>query len=308
MDSPITGGIDAMDIDYKRNVKDFYDFGDVLGQGSFSVVMKARNKKTGEAFAVKCLKKSKIRDLKRVKEREIAIMRKVKNSLIVSLLDVFEDDVHIYLILELVTGGELFQKIIESGHFSEEKATKIAKQVLEAINYLHSHDIVHRDLKPENLLCVGDDASVIRVADFGFARVLQDDQQTQTQCGSIHYTAPEIISGDSYGKACDMWSIGVIIYALLTGCFPFDDDDPQKMLDRIDKARYIWPKEPQISASAQHLVQHLLVRDPSKRYTAEQALSHPWIQSKDVSTLKFHTSYVNLLDAMNKKNKQMRTS
>jgi len=273
-----------------------YEIGKQLGKGSFSVVYEGKNKLTGKLYAIKQLQKQKISDLTKVKNREVAIMMQVKHPSIVTLEEVYEDNTSLYLIMQLVPGGELFDKILAAGHFTESLASSIIKQVILGIQYLHSQNIIHRDLKPENLLCLDNTMNTILIADFGFARAIQDNQQVITQCGSLHYTAPEILQGQPYGPSVDMWSIGVILYVLLTGCFPWDESsgDVRNVVNQITNVLYSFPSDIPISTEAKDLILHLIVKDPNGRLTPEQALAHPWVQGKNVSRIELSRSFVYL--------------
>lgn len=280
-----------------RNIRDFFDTGKELGQGAFSIVREGKNKKTGETVAIKCIAKKHIKV--HLLEREIEIMKRMQHPNVLHLKDVFEDTDTIFLVLDLVRGGELFAKIIDKGNYSEEDTRKIIRQVLEAVAYLHEQGVAHRDLKPENLLCGEADQELhIRVADFGLSRMFGEDEAMETQCGSLEYTAPEVLSGAGYGKSCDLWSIGVIAFVLLTGCFPFftDDSDVGKLYKKIQDVDYNWKDAPKgLSAAAKHFISHLLVRDPTKRLSTKQALEHPWIQGA-AHTMPLSQSFTNLLE------------
>eukprot|EP01119_Soliformovum_irregulare_P005500 TRINITY_DN17257_c0_g1_i1.p1 TRINITY_DN17257_c0_g1~~TRINITY_DN17257_c0_g1_i1.p1 ORF type:complete len:311 (+),score=54.57 TRINITY_DN17257_c0_g1_i1:47-934(+) len=283
-----------------RKVTDFFDFKEPLGKGSYATVFRAVNKITGESVAIKQMIKKSMNDVNKVKAREIAVMKKIQHPNAVKLFDVFEDERNIYLILELIEGGELFEKIIDAGHFDETLASTIIRRCLEVVAYLHAHGIVHRDLKPENLLCKGDNPANVVVADFGFAKIFDvedKDGQLVTQCGSLHYTAPEVLTSRSlrYGPKCDVWSMGVIGFVLLTGCFPFDSESTSQLYEYIRNGRFRWPAEIPISSAVKHLINHMILPDVDARYSAQQALEHPWVQGKDISTVKLSPSLANLL-------------
>lgn len=260
------------------NIEDLYVMGSELGRGSFSTVRKALNKSTGIDYAVKCIQKKHIKLT--LLEREIKIMKSLKHEHILPLIEVFEDTDMIYLVLELVTGGELFDKIVDKGNYNEADASNIVKQILEAVGYLHTQGVVHRDLKPENLLCSGEGEKIhIYVADFGLSRAFQEDQQLVTYCGSPEYVAPEVLACVPYEKAVDLWSIGVITYILLTGFLPFFDKITKTLFQKIQNVEYNWDDCPEVSPAAKHFIQHLLVKDPKKRMTCDTALQHPWIKN-----------------------------
>lgn len=264
-------------------VTDFYELGDELGRGAFSVVKRGKHKATGTMYAVKIIQKKFVR--LEVLEREITIMQKVSHPHVLSLKEVYEDATTVTLVLDLVTGGELFEKVLQKGHFSEQDSALIVTQILEALVYLHNKGVAHRDLKPENLLCASEHNMYIYVADFGLSRLVNEDefQQMSTQCGSLEYCAPEILSGEPYDKSVDMWSLGVITYILLTGFFPFYDPkrDPAVLFRKIQNVSYDWEDCPEVSNVGKDFVAKLLVLNPKQRLTAEEALNHPWVSKKD---------------------------
>jgi calcium/calmodulin-dependent protein kinase I len=169
------------------DISEKYILGEEIGRGSFSTVKKGKNKQTGKEFAIKCIQKKFIK--LHLLEREIKIMKQLKHPHILPLVEVYENKENIYLVLELVTGGELFDKIVEKGNYNEKEASQIIKQILSAVEYLHSQGVVHRDLKPENLLCseTKDQNLHIYVADFGLSRVFKDMEHMNTYCGSPEY-------------------------------------------------------------------------------------------------------------------------
>lgn len=278
----------------KVEISEFYILGEEIGRGSFSKVRKAKHKETGKDYAIKCIEKKFIK--MHLLEREIGIMKKLKHKHILPLIEVFENKDSIFLVLELVTGGELFDKIVEKGNYSEKDASLIVTQILGAVQYLHSQGVVHRDLKPENLLCNNNDGNIhIYVADFGLSRVFDDREQLNTYCGSPEYVAPEVLACVPYEKAVDLWSVGVITYILLTGFLPFYDKNHATLFKKIQNVDYNWDDCPEVSPPAKHFIQHLLVKDPKKRYTAEDALAHPWVTGENSTKLRSRPSYQNLL-------------
>jgi len=260
---------------------DDYEIGETLGTGNFSIVKLAIEKKTGEKFAIKIIDKA-IEDIERVRT-EVEILKKVKHENIISLQGFFESDKKIFLVMELVTGGELFEKIIEIGAYSERVAAEMTAQILRAVKYLHDLNIAHRDLKPTNLLLKSSDSHIIKIADFGLSKIVGENTLMQTACGTPIYVAPEVLKGDGYDKEVDMWGVGVIMYIMLCGFPPFFDDgsNMSELFDQIMTGQYDFP-EPywtDISDEAKDLIEHLLVVDPMKRYTAEETLEHPWLKS-----------------------------
>jgi len=275
-------------------IEDRYELAEEIGKGGFSVVYKATKIKTKEEFAVKCIKKKMVEgdDIKLLR-REIQIMKKLSHTNILKLYEVYEDDESFYLVMELVKGKELFDKIVERGMYSEKDAAHIIAQVVSAVEYLHENGIAHRDLKPENLLSAGDeDEEIVKIADFGFSKNFgEDGEKLMTSCGSPGYVAPEILTAESYDKSVDMWSVGVIIYILLSGYPPFYADSAPALFKKIMDVKYdfddsVWDD---ISDSAKDLIRNLLVKDPAKRFTAKQCLQHPWVSgsaAKSKATLK----------------------
>jgi len=266
-------------------LEDFYDVGKEIGRGAFSIVREGVNKTTGKKVAIKSIRTRFIKN--KLLIREIDIMKKVGNHTnILKLFEVFETKNFLYLVLELVTGGELFDQIVARGEYSEKDASNIVRQIISAVAHLHANGIAHRDLKPQNLLCAGADGDDIRMADFGLSKMFDQGEYLVTCCGSPEYVAPEVLECKPYDKACDLWSVGVITYVLLTGCFPFWDKNNAVLYEKIRKVEYGWPSGSQVSAEAKDLIRHLIEKNPEKRYTAEQALQHPWVTGQGVSSSK----------------------
>ncbi|XP_014675099.1 PREDICTED: calcium/calmodulin-dependent protein kinase type 1-like [Priapulus caudatus] len=181
--------------------------------------------------------------------------------------------------MELVTGGELFDRIVEKGNYTEKDASDLIRQVLEAVDYMHIQGVVHRDLKPENLLYFSaDEDSKIMISDFGLSK-MEDSGIMATACGTPGYVAPEVLAQKPYGKAVDVWSIGVIAYILLCGYPPFYDEDDANLFAQILRGEYEFdaPYWDEISESAKDFIRHLMCLDTAIRYTCKQAIQHPWI-------------------------------
>jgi len=212
-------------------------------------------------------------------QTEVEILSQIDHPNIVKLHEIYDEKNRFSMVMELMTGGELFDRIVEKEHYSEKEAADTIRPVVDAIRYCHSMGIAHRDLKPENLLyATPDPNSIIKITDFGLAKVINNDLMT-TACGTPGYVAPEILTGKGYDIAVDYWSIGVIIYVMLCGFPPFSEDSNEKLFEMIKTGNYEFPS-PQwdpISDYAKDLVKKLLVVDPSKRLSAEGILKHPWI-------------------------------
>lgn len=262
-------------------IEDFYDIGDKLGSGHFAVVKVAHHKATKKDFAVKIIDKRKlVGNQKSSVMQEVAILEQLDHPNIIKLKEIFETPRRLNLVMELVTGGELFDRIVEKGSYSEKDAALLVRDIASACMYLHSKKIVHRDLKPENLLyeSKAPDAK-IKLADFGLSTLVAEEDMLKTACGTPGYVAPEVLSNKGYGAAVDIWSVGVILYILLCGFPPFYEENTAKLFDQIMNARYDFPSPywDDISEQAKDLIKHLLVVDPNQRFTAKQLIEHPWI-------------------------------
>ncbi|XP_029987554.1 calcium/calmodulin-dependent protein kinase type IV [Sphaeramia orbicularis] len=262
-------------------VEEFYTLSSELGRGATSIVYRCEEKQTQKPYAIKVLKKT---IDKKIVRTEIGVLLRLSHPNIIQLKEIFETDTDIALVLELVTGGELFDRIVERGYYSERDAAHVIKQILEAVAYLHENGVVHRDLKPENLLYA--DLSLdapLKIADFGLSKIIDDQVTMKTVCGTPGYCAPEILRGNAYGPEVDMWSVGVILYILLCGFEPFfDPRGDQYMYSRILNCDYefVSPWWDEVSLNAKDLVSKLIVLDPHKRLSVREALQHPWVLGK----------------------------
>ncbi|XP_063782952.1 calcium/calmodulin-dependent protein kinase type 1D isoform X2 [Pseudophryne corroboree] len=276
-----------------EDIKKIFEFREVLGSGAFSEVVLAEEKITGKLFAVKCIPKKALKGKESSIENEITVLKKIKHENIVALEDIYESPSHLYLVMQLVSGGELFDRIVEKGFYTEKDASALIRQVLDAVFYLHRLGIVHRDLKPENLLYFSQEGeSKIMISDFGLSKMEGKGDVMSTACGTPGYVAPEVLAQKPYSKAVDCWSIGVIAYILLCGYPPFYDENDSKLFEQILKADYEFdsPYWDDISDSAKDFISHLMEKDPSKRYTCEQALRHPWIAGDTALCKNIHES------------------
>lgn len=211
-------------------------------------------------------------------EREIVVMKLIQHPNIIQLYDVWETSTELYMVLEYVENGELFDHLCSRGRLSTIEALGFFQQIIAAIDYCHRFNIAHRDLKPENLLL--DKDMNIKVADFGMAGWQQADSLMQTACGSPHYAAPELIKGEAYNSsASDVWSCGIILYALLAGRLPFDDDDLGNLLEKVKLGYFEIPTA--IDPLAQNLIRQMLDSEPSTRITIPEIQQHPFFTSKE---------------------------
>jgi len=259
-----------------------YDIGKVLGRGAFSVVYEAKKKDANDNFAVKVIRKDAVRmDQQRRLDLEVQILKSMHHPNIIPLYDIIETKSYLYLVMELVEGGELFERIVARGYYTEKEASKLIKNVLNAIAYLHQNMIAHRDLKPENLLLKQGDDTHVMISDFGLSKVLGDSSMAFTACGTPYYVAPEVLTGGGYGKEVDLWSIGVITYFLLAGFPPFMGESLRDIVEQIIVANYEFPAPyfDAVSATGKDFIRKLLVVDKNARLNVRQALAHPWIEN-----------------------------
>ncbi|XP_032926766.1 death-associated protein kinase 2 isoform X1 [Catharus ustulatus] len=276
----------------QQKVEDVYEIGEELGSGQFAIVKKCREKSTGLEYAAKFIKKRQSRASRRGVsrdeiEREVSILQQVLHSNIVQLHDIYENKTDVVLILELVSGGELFDFLAQKESLSEEEATRFIKQILDGVNYLHSKKIAHFDLKPENIMLLDKNIPIphIKLIDFGLAHKIEDGVEFKNIFGTPEFVAPEIVNYEPLGLAADMWSIGVITYILLSGASPFLGETKQETLANITAVNYDFDEEffSNTSDLAKDFIRKLLVKDTRKRLTIQEALSHPWITLKDES-------------------------
>lgn len=258
-----------------------------LGEGSYGKVSMGVDRNTGAIRAIKNIDRSKISDEKRF-EDEVNIQQQLDHPNIVKLYEVFKDAKRVYLVMELCTGGELFDRIVEEaekhnneGAFDERGAATYMQQILGAMHYLHSHHYVHRDIKPENFLLQNKTPEAeIKVIDFGLAKAFEPGagQVMRTKAGTPYYVAPQVLQG-SYDEKCDIWSCGVIAYILLCGYPPFFGENDDQILRRVKRAEYEFasPDWDGISANAKDFIRQMLTYDPTKRPSAERMLDHTWL-------------------------------
>lgn len=261
-----------------------YELGRSLGEGTFGKVKYAIDTETNEAVAIKILDKEKIQkqNMGNQIKKEISIMKMVKHKNIVHMVEVLASKTKIFIVLELVTGGELFDKIVQVGKLSEEQARFYFRQLIEGVEYCHKLGICHRDLKPENLLL--DEHGNLKISDFGLSSLYVGDADGEgttrtellhTTCGTPNYVAPEVLSDQGYdGKKADVWSCGVILYVLLAGFLPFDESTIVALFAKIQHADFTYPSW--FSPEVRSLIDQMLVADPHARISIANIRNHPW--------------------------------
>lgn len=252
-----------------------YVLGKTLGEGTFGKVKLGVHIFTGEKVAVKILEKDKILEVSDVERvaREIHILKMIRHPNIIQLYEIIETGKQLYLIMEYASGGELFEYIVDKGKVKEPEAARFFHQIINGVNYLHHLNIVHRDLKPENLLL--DHNKTMKIVDFGLSNTYQPGEKLKTACGSPCYAAPEMIAGKKYhGSNVDIWSCGVILFALICGYLPFEDPNTAKLYKKILSGDFSIPRY--VSSDARDLMKCILSTEPERRYKAEDIRQHPW--------------------------------
>ncbi|XP_022637855.1 CBL-interacting serine/threonine-protein kinase 8 isoform X2 [Vigna radiata var. radiata] len=273
-----------------------YEIGRTVGEGTFAKVKFAQNTETGESVAMKVLDRSTIIKHKMVDQikREISIMKLVRHPYVVRLYEVLASRTKIYIILEFITGGELFDKIVSHGRLSEADCRRYFQQLIDGVDYCHSKGVYHRDLKPENLLL--DSQGIIKISDFGLSAFPEQGvSMLRTTCGTPNYVAPEVLSHKGYnGAPADVWSCGVILYVLLAGYLPFDELDLTTLYSKIEKAQFSCPTW--FPVGAKSLLHRILDPNPENRITIQQIRNDEWFQKEYVPVSLLEYEDVNLDD------------
>ena len=272
---------------YSRRIEDDYVIGDLLGCGQSGRVHLCVHKVSRERFAVKVIDTKRFALTPGLTADEIKSEARILSSLdhprIIKIFDTYESEGVLFIVMELVLGGDLFERVSGKGRYSEEAARLVMRGVLSAVSYLHGRDIVHRDLKPENILLVSKTSDTeVKITDFGLAKKA-NQEGLKTFCGTPQYFAPEVLrrrntvfGAGRYGSAADMWSVGVTLYILLSGTYPFSEVN---LYSQLSQAEYSFkgPEWKGVSEEAKHLVARLMELRPERRLSAEAALKHPWI-------------------------------
>ena len=259
----------------------FYTFKSVIGHGQFGTVREAvmKQKDNGLPVAIKSIPKSKIKNEVHMLKRELDILRMVDHPNLIKLYETYEDEKYLHLVMELCTGGDLFENFLRSGTLSEERVATYMRKLLIAVNHLHSLSICHRDLKPENFLfqSLAPEAE-LKVIDFGMSNCFPADlSELNTMVGTPYYLAPEVLTG-RYGKECDIWSLGVVMFLLLSGRQPFQGSDLKEIFARVISGDYNYKgaEWSGISIQAKDLISRMIKVKTYQRITIEEALRHPW--------------------------------
>ena len=268
--------------------KDFSIQDEVVGQGAFATVKKAAERKTGKTFAVKIINKRKAMGNMAGVTGELEVLKKMNHERIVQLKAFYEDDTNYYMVMEFVSGGDLMDFVAAHGPVGEDAGREITRQILDAVQYIHKMGISHRDLKPDNILIEQDDPVLVKITDFGLAKIQSAELAMSTFCGTLAYVAPEVIGGkvnndkerQKYSSLVDMWSLGCLVYVILTGHLPFSGSTQAEFYEKIRQGSYHDAplKEYRISDQARDFIDGLLQVDPQNRMTATEALRHPWIK------------------------------
>jgi len=279
-----------------------YCLGKILGRGTYSTVREATDMFTGIKVAVKVIKpeKNKIREA----EREIAVLRKVQHENVIRLHDVYYKDrsgkecslrgkptsylrnsLAIYIVLQVATGGELFEYIVAKEKLNEEEAKYFFKQILKGLDYAHMFQIAHRDLKLENILL--DSNMTVKIIDFGYSTFIFPGSKATRQCGSVAYASPEILCGVPYDPfAADLWSLGIMLFAMITGNIPWKIQDNEiENLDDVLAGKFDIPQDVKVSKDCEDLLRRMIVGDPNTRATVHEIKNHPWLVGEHMENL-----------------------
>ncbi|XP_051894785.1 myosin light chain kinase, smooth muscle-like isoform X2 [Pristis pectinata] len=275
-------------INTSQKVTDLYVQQECLGVGTFGKVYKLLQKSSGKIRAGKFYKARSLKDKKSARD-EIEIMNCLHHRKLVQCLDAFESQTEIVMVMEYISGGELFERIVdEDFELTEPTCVSYVRQILEGVHFMHQQSILHLDLKPENIVCVNKDSTRIKIIDFGLARKLDSNGSMKVLFGTPEFVAPEVINYDPVGFPTDTWSIGVICYILLSGLSPFQGDSDTETLSNVTAVSWEFDEDAfaEISENAKNFITCLLQKDMRKRLTCEDCMNHPWLQSTEKGSAK----------------------
>lgn len=297
-----------------ENIREIYTFDKIIGKGSYGVVRQGYLKNDpSKKLAIKILEKDSLNNKIYILEREVMILQKLDHPNIIKFYETYQDKKYLYIVMEYCAGGELIHHIIQKNHLSEDEARAIMFKILSAINYMHKRKVVHRDLKPENVLFLdSSENSELKIIDFGLSNIakvegkdniLEESVNLHTRVGTPHYVAPEVLQGN-YTFACDVWSLGVMMYFLLSGNPPFLSETEAGLFKKIEKGLITFEGKQWsvVSTHAKDLILRMIKVNPKKRLTCEQALHHPWFQKTKISKNKItnENSHDNILTSFDK--------
>lgn len=296
-----------------KDVRSNYDLREEIGRGSFAIVKRAIKKADQTEYAIKIIKKNKLLpDELLALQEEVDILKHIQHANCVQMFEYYDTPKVMYIVMEWLSGKELFDRIVLKGNYTEKEAAVAIKCIASGIHYLHTQGIVHRDIKPENLIYKdSSNDSQLKITDFGLAKSGGDEKAFHTACGTPGYVAPEVLKNQDYGKEVDCWSMGVILYIILCGYPPFYHESTAGLYKQIKKGQFDFPAAhwKDITQSAKDLIKKLLTVNPTERYTAQQVLEHGWICNDEASPRSFgdaYTASLRLVAARNRFRVQIR--
>ena len=292
---------DVIVSDTKQNTEEIYIKEKKMGEGSFGEVWLVRHKISGKEFAMKIIEKSPYSNINHI-NNEIEILKQLDHPNILKILEFHLTDDKFYIITDYCPEGELFHEIDKKSTFSEKETSFVIYQILQAVRYCHKMRVIHRDIKPENIMIMGRESNGllhVKLIDFGTAKIFSVGNKQKALVGSSYYIAPEVLRG-KYDEECDLWSIGVIMYIMLTGCPPFNGRDDDSILKSISKGKYDTNLDTYqaLTPNAKDLITKLLKYNPSDRITAKDALTHPWFQSNEFEKI-YRVNTISVTEAKN---------
>jgi serine/threonine protein kinase len=285
----------------KNDIFEDYNILEEIGEGGQAKVYLAQKKDDLNEVAIKLIDKTSIDHKEHLYiQNEILIMSIIDHPNIIKMLDCYETDENYFIVLEYMRGGELLERIIEKESFSEEEAINVLKVLLDSVNYCHMKGIIHRDLKPENILYeTEEDDSLLKIADFGVSKILNNPKELiSTVIGSTNYIAPEVLQGFKYTAKCDIYALGNILYILLSGYSPFEENDQNKNFSEINFPDEDWAD---VSLEAKDLIQKMMQKNPNQRISMEEIFEHPLLKKKKYSNKKLSNLKNNLSQYMKRR-------